>query len=130
VLGVAFGVPVLGAPGYPVSAALTFEIFAAPLLATLRDTAPARRPVVTARLDQDIRSSESSDDWIRVRLSRVGEHLVATPLPRRAGVLTSLVRADGLMVIPAGVTGLAGGDEVEVQLLGGYASQESGARTR
>jgi molybdenum cofactor synthesis domain-containing protein len=131
VLGVAYGVPVLGAPGYPVSAALTFEIFAAPLLATRQGTSPARRPVVTARLDQDIRSSEGSDDWIRVRLTPSEDGgLIATPLPRRAGVLTSLVRADGLMVIPAGVTGLVGGAEVEVRLLGGYASVESGARTR
>jgi putative molybdopterin biosynthesis protein len=131
VLGVAFGVPVVGAPGYPVSAALTFEIFAAPLLAGLQDTAPARRPVVTARLDQDISSAERSDDWIRVRLTRAPDGgLLATPLPRRAGVLTSLVRADGLMVIPAGVAGLEGGAQVEVQLLGGYASLESGARVR
>lgn len=131
VLGVAFGVPVLGAPGYPVSAALTFEIFAGPLLASLRGTAPAQRPVVTARLDQDIRSAEGSDDWIRVRLTPAADGgLIATPLARRAGVLTSLVRADGLMVIPAGVAGLAGGDDVEVRLLGGYASRESGARVR
>jgi molybdenum cofactor synthesis domain-containing protein len=128
VLGVAFGVPVLGAPGYPVSAALTFEIFAAPLLARLQGREPAERPVVVARLDQDIRSPANSEDWIRVRLRREGDHLVATPLARRAGVLTSLVRADGLMVIPAGVSGLAGGDRVEVRLLGGYASMESGAR--
>jgi putative molybdopterin biosynthesis protein len=129
VLGVAFGVPVLGAPGYPVSAALTFEIFAAPLLASLLGTAPAQRPVVTARLDQDIRSAAGSDDWIRVRLRPAADgDLIATPLARRAGVLTSLVRADGLMLIPAGVAGLAGGAEVEVQLLGGYASRDSGAR--
>lgn len=128
VLGVAYGVPVLGAPGYPVSAALTFEIFAAPLLAALQGAAPPQRPVVEARLDQEIRSPAGSEDWIRVRLTRDADGLVATPLPRRAGVLTSLVRADGLMVIPRGVDGIEGGARVQVQLLGGYASESSGAR--
>jgi len=60
-----------------------------------------------------------SDDWVRVRLGRVGSDLVATPLPRGAGVLTSLVRADGLLVVPAAVEGHHAGDEVDVSLLRG-----------
>jgi len=59
------------------------------------------------------------DDWVRVRLGRVGGALVATPLPRGAGVLTSLVRADGLLVIPAGLEGHHDGEEVDVALLRG-----------
>ena len=55
------------------------------------------------------------DDWVRVRLGRVGGSLVATPLPRGAGVLTSLVRADGLLVVPAALEGHDAGDEVEVR---------------
>ncbi len=50
------------------------------------------------------------DDWVRVRLGRVGGEVVATPLPRGAGVLTSLVRADGLLVVPAGLEGHHAGD--------------------
>jgi putative molybdopterin biosynthesis protein len=57
------------------------------------------------------------DEWVRVRLGRVGGRLVAAALPRGAGVLTSLVRADGLVLIPAGVQGHGAGTEVEVSLL-------------
>ncbi len=121
VLGVAVGsgkaTPVLGAPGYPVSAALTFEIFAVPLLAGLQGAAPPQRPTVEARLSLDVRSSAESEDWIRVSLDRDGDELVATPMDRRAGVLTSLVRADGLLVIPAGVEGHRAGARVQVRLL-------------
>ena len=104
-LGTVEATPVLGAPGYPVSAALTFDIFAAPLLAALEGAAPAERPRARARLARKLASSMGMDDWVRVRLGRVGGELVATPLPRGAGVLTSLVRADGLLVVPAGARG-------------------------
>ncbi len=120
VLGtVAGGTPVLGAPGYPVSAALTFDIFAAPLLAALEGAAPRERPSTTARLARKLPSAIGTDDWVRVRLGRVDADVVATPLPRGAGVLTSLVRADGLLVVPAGVEGHHAGERVRVELLRG-----------
>jgi putative molybdopterin biosynthesis protein len=117
VLGVVDGTPVLGAPGYPVSAALTFDIFAEPLLAELAGAVPRRRPRARARLARKLASPFGMDDWIRVRLGLVGGTMVATPLPRGAGVLTSLVRADGLLVVPAGLEGHHPGDEVDVELL-------------
>ena len=117
VLGTVRGTAVLGAPGYPVSAALTFDIFAIPLLAALEGTAPVERPRAHARLARRLASSLGSDDWIRVRLGRVGGGLVAAPLPRGAGVLTSLVRADGLLVVPAASEGHDAGAQVEVRLL-------------
>ena len=119
VLGVVGRTPVLGAPGYPVSASLTFDIFAVPLLAELSGTAPRRRPRATARLARKLASPLGMDDWVRVRLGAVGDSLVATPLPRGAGVLTSLVRADGLLVVPAGVEGHRAGTSVSVELLRG-----------
>ena len=64
------------------------------------------------------------DDWVRVRLGRVGGQLVATPLPRGAGVLTSLVRADGLLVVPAELEGHHAGEEVPVRLLRGVGEIE------
>ena len=117
VLGAIEATPVLGAPGYPVSASLTFDIFAAPLLAELEGATAASRPAVRARLARKLASTVGMDDWVRVRLGRVGGALVASPLPRGAGVLTSLVRADGLLVVPADVEGHHAGAEVEVELL-------------
>ena len=121
VLGVVGTTPVLGAPGYPVSAALTFDIFAAPVLAALQGTTTVTRQTVAARLARKLASPLGMDDWVRVRLGRVGGRIVATPLPRGAGVLTSLVRADGLLVVPAGLEGHHAGADVDVQLLRGLA---------
>ncbi|HET9737180.1 MAG TPA: molybdopterin biosynthesis protein [Solirubrobacteraceae bacterium] len=117
VLGAVDATPVIGAPGFPVSAALTFEIFALPLLAALQGLAPRERPRVRARLSRKLASTMGMDDWVRVRLGRVGDHLVAAPLSRGAGMLTSLVRADGLLVVPAALEGHHAGAEVEVALL-------------
>ncbi len=119
VLGAAHGVPVVGVPGYPVSAALTFDIFVAPVLAELEGAGPRERPTTTAHLARKLPSALGMDDWVRVRLGRVGDRVVATPLPRGAGVLTSLVRADGLLVVPSGVEGHHPGEEVRVELLRG-----------
>jgi len=116
--------PVLGAPGYPVSASLTFDIFAAPLLARLQGAPPPESPVATARLARKLASTMGMDDWVRVRLGRVGDQLVATPLPRGAGVLTSLVRADGLLVVPAELEGHHAGEQVSVRLLRGVGEIE------
>jgi putative molybdopterin biosynthesis protein len=102
-----------------VSAALTFDIFAEPLLAELMGAPPRRRPRAAARLARKLASPLGLDDWVRVRLGLVGGGLVATPLPRGAGVLTSLVRADGLLVVPAGLEGHHAGEQVDVELLRG-----------
>ena len=119
VLGAVGSTPLIGAPGYPVSASLTFDIFAAPLIAELEGSSLTRRQVARARLARKLASAIGVDDWVRVRLGRVGESLVASPLPRGAGVLTSLVRADGLLVVPADVEGHHAGEQVEVSLLRG-----------
>jgi putative molybdopterin biosynthesis protein len=119
VLGVVGRTPVLGAPGYPVSAALTFDIFAEPLLAGLSGAPGRRRPRTPARLARKLVSPLGMDDWVRVRLGVVGGTMVATPLPRGAGVLTSLVRADGLLVVPTGTEGHHAGSTISVELLRG-----------
>lgn len=117
VLGVVAATAVAGAPGYPVSAALTFDIFVAPMLADLQGTTAASQPTTHAYLARKLASVVGMDDWIRVRLGEVDDRIVATPLPRGAGVLSSLVRADGLVVVPAGVEGHQAGEQVPVQLL-------------
>jgi len=110
-------VPVIGVPGYPVSAALTGEIFVEPLLANWTDRSPTDRPTLEATITRKVHSSPGDDEYLRVTVGRVGERIVAAPLTRGAGVVTSLVRADGIVIIPAGVQGLQAGENVPVRLL-------------
>jgi len=117
VLGLAGSTPVIGVPGYPVSAALAFELLGARLLAELVGRPIARRRTTTAIAPLEIPSTPRSEEWIRVRLGRVASHLLALPLRRGAAVLSSLARADGLVRVPVGSGGVAAGDEVEVELL-------------
>ncbi len=109
-------VPVIGVPGYPVSAALTGEIFVKPLLRRWLGLAPEEPVTVTATLTRKVTSPAGDDDYMRVAVGRVGERLLAAPLSRGAGVITSLVRADGLALLPRGSQGLPAGAEVKVSL--------------
>ncbi len=109
-------VPIIGVPGYPVSAALTGEIFVEPLLARWLGR-PAHEPQrLTAHLTRKLTSPPGDDDYVRVAVGRVGERWLAAPLSRGAGVITSLVRADGIVIVPRGVQGLPAGAEVQVHL--------------
>ena len=117
VLGVVEGKPVLGIPGYPVSAAVTSELFVKPLIEQMLGTAPSRRDSVSATMTRKVLSPMGEDEFLRVSLGRVAGRLVATPLQRGAGVIMSLVRADGLALIPRFSEGIDEGSEVEVELL-------------
>lgn len=109
-------IPIIGVPGYPVSAALTGEIFVEPLLARWLGRQPLKAATITATLTRKTTSPGGDDDFIRVAVGKVGERLLAAPLARGAGVITSLVRADGLVVFPRGSQGLSAGEQVEVHL--------------
>jgi putative molybdopterin biosynthesis protein len=109
-------VPVIGVPGYPVSAALTGEIFVEPLLARWLGRAPAQPLEVTANLTRKVTSPAGDDDYMRVVAGRVGDKLLAAPLSRGAGVITSLVRADGITILPRGVQGLEAGTPLKIRL--------------
>ena len=109
-------IPVIGVPGYPVSAALTVQIFVEPLIAKWLGRKPAELPIETATLTRKVTSPPGDDDYLRVVVGRVGERLLAAPLARGAGVITSLVQADGLAMIPRGVQGLEAGQVVNVHL--------------
>jgi putative molybdopterin biosynthesis protein len=111
------GIPVIGVPGYPVSAALTGEIFVKPLLARWLGQRPDEPMTVQATMTRKVTSPGGDDDYMRVAVGRVGDRLLAAPLSRGAGVITSLVRADGIVVIPRGSQGLPAGAEVTVHLL-------------
>jgi putative molybdopterin biosynthesis protein len=109
-------IPIIGVPGYPVSAALTIEIFVEPLMAKWLGRRPNELPIETAQLTRKITSPGGDDDFVRVAVGRVGEKLLAAPLSRGAGVITSLVHADGLVVLPHGTQGAEAGEQVQVRL--------------
>lgn len=126
IMGMVSDVPVIGVPGYPVSAALTGEIFIRPLLHQWAGQSPPRQERARAVLTRKVVSPTGDDDFVRVTVGQVGERLIVTPLARGAGVITSLVRADGLLHIPRFSEGLNAGSEVEVLL---YRSLDEIART-
>lgn len=109
-------IPIFGVPGYPVSAALTGEIFIAPLIALWTGRTPVEPQEVKAVMTRKITSPPGDDDFVRVAVGRVGGRLLAAPLSRGAGVITSLVRADGLALLPRGSQGVSAGDDVTVRL--------------
>lgn len=108
--------PIIGVPGYPVSAALTGEIFVKPLIRRWLGLEPDEPLTVRAELTRKVTSPAGDDDYLRVAVGRVGSRLLAAPLARGAGVITSLVRADGLAILPRGSQGLPSGAEVLVRL--------------
>lgn len=110
-------VPIVGVPGYPVSAALTVEIFVEELLACWLGRAAAQPVEIQARITRKTTSPPGDDDYIRVVVGRVGGKTLAAPIARGAGVITSLVRADGLVVLPRGVQGVEAGEAVQVRLM-------------
>jgi putative molybdopterin biosynthesis protein len=114
--GLKTGLPVIGVPGYPVSAALTAEIFIEPLISRWLGRHPAEKPVVEATLTRKVHSSVGDLEYLRVSVGKVGEDLIAAPLSRGAGVISSLVRADGIVHIPEGSQGIQAGEQVRVHL--------------
>jgi putative molybdopterin biosynthesis protein len=109
-------VPVVGVPGYPVSAALTGEIFVEILLSKWLGIPYREKQNIQAVMTRKVHSSLGDDEYLRVTLGKVGDRVVAAPLSRGAGVITSLVRADGIVKIPSGVQGIQAGEQVQVQL--------------
>lgn len=109
-------VPIIGVPGYPVSCALTGEIFVEPVLSRWLGLPPRDKPKIQAAITRKLLSPMGEDEWVRVTVGRVGERVVAAPLSRGAGVITSLVRADGIVRIPRFSEGVDAGQSVTVEL--------------
>jgi putative molybdopterin biosynthesis protein len=110
-------IPIIGVPGYPVSAALTVDIFVEPLIAKWLGRRPLELPVLQAQMTRKTVSPAGDDDFIRVVVGKVNDKMLAAPISRGAGVITSLVRADGLVVLPKGVQGVEAGEPVSVRLM-------------
>ncbi|MCI7618987.1 MAG: molybdopterin biosynthesis protein [Firmicutes bacterium] len=120
ILVIVQGKPVIGLPGYPVSAYLAFENFVTPVLKKLagRDHGGGRIPrkTVKAVLSKRIVSSLKHREYVRVKVGKVGDKFVCAPLARGAGAAMSLVRADGFCVIPQESEGVEAGETVDVEL--------------
>ena len=117
VLGKGQNTPIIGAPGYPVSCILTMDIIAKPLVSHLLGIIPQSRTMLKASMSRKVLSPMGEDEFLRVKVGKVGSRFIATPLTRGAGVIMSLVRADGVVTIPRFSEGINAGSDVEVALL-------------
>ena len=116
IIGIAQRIPIIGVPGYPVSAALTGELFVQPMIRAWLGLAADEATTIEAVSTQKIASPLGDDDYARVALAQLDGRIQATPLQRGAGVITSLVRADGLAHIPRFHEGVDRGDQLRVKL--------------
>ncbi|MBW1888236.1 MAG: molybdopterin biosynthesis protein [Deltaproteobacteria bacterium] len=117
ILGNVKGKPVVGNPGYMVSAALSFEQFVRPLLYSLQGRKPPHIKSTIVQPSRDIPSKLGIEEFLRVNIGKVGDKTVATPLPRAAGSITTLTRAEGILRIPALSEGVTQNEELEAELL-------------
>ncbi len=117
VVGVVRDTPVFGIPGYPVSAIIVFEQLVRPLLTAFLQQAEPPRETVTVTPTRKMASKLGVEEFVRVKLGEVGGRIVATPLPRGAGSITSITEADGIVRIPADTEGINEGVPVTAELL-------------
>jgi putative molybdopterin biosynthesis protein len=117
VLGMIKGKPIIGIPGYTVSAILSFAQFARPLLLGMQGMTIPKARSASVKPSRDIPSKLGTEEFIRVNIGKVGDRLVATPLSRAAGSITSLTRAEGIIRIPSLSEGITQDEEVDAELL-------------
>ncbi|WP_136807482.1 molybdopterin biosynthesis protein [Desulfosediminicola flagellatus] len=109
--------PVIGLPGYPVSAVLTMRLFLKEMITTLLGRDMENHGSIEAVMSRPVHSSMGVDEFVRITLGKVGDTLMATPAGKGAGAVMSLVRADGILTIPAGNEGVGAGEKVEIELV-------------
>lgn len=117
ILAAVKGRPVVGNPGYAVSSTLSFDQFIRPLLFSLQGREAPERKRIKVRPSRDIPSKLGIEEFVRVNIGRVKGTAVATPLPRAAGSITTLTRAEGIIRIPALSEGISQAEEVDAELL-------------
>jgi molybdopterin molybdotransferase len=114
------GVPVFGLPGHPAAVSICFELFIRPVLrrlSGLKERWPqysSRR--VRARLSKNISSSQGREEHVRVMLEEREGELWAVPVLGKSGLITTLVRAEGTIVVPLHINGIETGEIVDVRL--------------
>ena len=117
ILGYKNNVPILGVPGYPVSGIIVIEELLRPLIDRWFNRESELRSRTRARLTRQVVSGLKYQEFVRVRMGYVGNKLMASPLPRGSGVVSSFMKADGLVEVPQGTEGFTSGEEVRVSLL-------------
>ena len=117
ILGRRGATPILGVPGYPVSGIIVIEELLKPLIDHWLRVPAATRQYTTATLTRPVVSTLKYEEFVRVRMGRVGERLMASPLSRGSGVVSSFMKADGILEVPQGCEGYEAGSEVQVRLL-------------
>jgi len=117
IAGICRGRLVFGAPGYPVSSVVAFEEVMAPLIRWLARREEARRPELAMELTRKTPSRLGVEEFVRLAVGRVDQKLVATPLGRGAGNITTLTRAQAVMRVPPEAEGVAEGAIVQGELL-------------
>ncbi|MEG1986429.1 MAG: molybdopterin biosynthesis protein [Clostridia bacterium] len=117
ILGIINKKPIIGIPGYPVSAYLVFEMFARPIILKMAGKSNSTNITAQATLTKRITSSFKNAELIRMAVGSVGGKLVTTPLERGAAAIMSLVKADGLLKVERLVEGIETGEKVTVRLL-------------
>jgi molybdopterin molybdotransferase len=126
---VAFGIAAhtrfFGLPGNPVSSMVCFEQFVAPALRCMMGHTRLYRRTIAARLTHNLKHQPGRTEFVRVTLTKEeGVYAATSTGAQGSGMLLSMARADGLMVVPADSPGLAAGSLVTVQLLDGTVFQD------
>ena len=117
ILGCKEATPILGVPGYPVSGIIVIEQLLKPLVDHWLKVPAAQSQYAKAVLTRPVVSGLKYEEFVRVRMGYVGDRLMASPLNRGSGVVSSFMKADGILEVPQGLEGFDAGSEVTVRLL-------------
>lgn len=117
--------PVVGLPGYPISALLTMRLFVREMISSFLGMPAPKTEYTEATMSRPIHSTMGVDQIVRMTLGRVGKNLMATPSGKGAGAVMSFVRADGLLTLPSGSEGVGAGETVQIELLRSQAEVDS-----
>lgn len=117
ILGCRGKTAILGVPGYPVSGIIVIEQFLKPLIEHWLKTAAQPEQYAQATLTRPVVSGLKYQEFVRVRMGAVGGRLMASPLSRGSGVVSSFMKADGILEVPQGLEGYEAGEEVTLRLL-------------